>query len=153
MVGRAALSEVNRLIRENRVSEYCSPNLALGMRPLEFGDGSSHWTWQEQSKAVLNPFGTLQGGYLAVFIDELFSTAIASVLEEGECAITAEAKISYLRAVRPGTLDGSARVLRRSRTLAFLEAEVSGPDKKVAVRASSTWAISRQVSGRQTKNF
>jgi acyl-coenzyme A thioesterase PaaI-like protein len=67
------------------------------------------------------------------------------VLEEGEWAVTAEVKISYLRALQPGALDGSARVLRRSRTLAFLEAEVSGLGGGVAIRASSTWAISRRA--------
>jgi hypothetical protein len=40
---RTALVELNRLIRENRVAEYPSPNLALGMRPLEFGAGTSRW--------------------------------------------------------------------------------------------------------------
>jgi uncharacterized protein (TIGR00369 family) len=137
------VEEINRLIRENRVSEYRSPNLGLGMRPLEFASGSARWTWENQPPAALNPFGTLQGGYLAVFIDEMFSTAIGSVLEAGEWAVTAEVKISYLKALRPGTLSGSARVIRRTRSLAFLEASVTTPDGALATAASSTWAISR----------
>ena len=51
---------------------------------MEFSAGTSRWVWSHQPAAALNPFGTLQGGYLAVFIDELFSTAVASVLEVGE---------------------------------------------------------------------
>ena len=35
----APVDSINRLIRENRVSDFASPNLALGMRPLEFGAG------------------------------------------------------------------------------------------------------------------
>ena len=61
-----------------------------------------------------DPFGILQGGYLAVFVDELLSTAIASVLEEGEWALTAEVKISYLRALNPGPVTGSARAATKS---------------------------------------
>lgn len=142
--GHVALDDLNRLIRENRIAEYRSPNLGLGMRPVEFGrDGGSRWTWPAQPETALNPFGTVQGGYLAVFVDELFSTAIASVLDESEWAVTAESKISYLRALRPGVLDGAAQVLRRSRNLAFLQAEVRGSDGNVALTASSTWAISR----------
>jgi uncharacterized protein (TIGR00369 family) len=138
------LDALNRLIRENRVSEYSSPNLALGMAPLEFAPGTSRWVWKEQPAAALNPFGTLQGGYLAVFVDELLSTAIASVLEEGEWAMTAEFKVNFLRALGPGRIEGSARVLRRTRALAFLEAQVTDPNGAVALTASSVWAISKR---------
>jgi uncharacterized protein (TIGR00369 family) len=140
---RGPLTEINRLIKENRVGEFTSPNRALGMAPVEFGPGTSQWTWSSQPPTALNPFGTIQGGYLSVFVDELFSTAIASVLEDGEWAMTAEFKISFLRALRPSPLNGSAKVLRRSRTLAFLEAQIAGEDGSIAVISSSTWAISR----------
>jgi uncharacterized protein (TIGR00369 family) len=141
---RGPLEEINRLIRENRVTEYSSPNLTLGMTPVKFGAGTSWWIWTQQPPVASNPFGTLQGGYLTVFIDELFSTAIASVLEEGEWAMTAEFKVNFLRALSPGRLEGSAKVLRRSRTFAFLEAQITGQDGAVAVTASSTWAVSRR---------
>ena len=142
--GRTPLDDLNRLIRENRVADYPSPNLTLGMAPVEFGYGSSRWLWDAQPAVALNPFGTVQGGYVAVFVDELFSTAIASMLEADEWAMTAEFKISFLRALAPGHIEGTARVIRRSRTLAFLEAEATGADGSVAVTASSTWAISRR---------
>jgi uncharacterized protein (TIGR00369 family) len=141
---RGPLTERNRLIKENRVAEYTSPNLALGMAPVEFGAGTSRWVWRTQPAVALNPFGTLQGGYLAVFIDELFATAIASVLEEGEWAMTAEFKVNFLRALTPAPLEGRGRVLRRSRTIAFLEAQVEGEDGQIAVTASSTWAVMKR---------
>ncbi len=137
------LTELNRIIRENRTAEYRSPVLAIGMRPEEFGNGTSRWSWSDQPPLVLNPFGTINGGFIAVLIDELFSTAIGSVLEEGEWAMTAEIKVSHLRPLRPGSITGTARVLRRGRGIAFLEAEVVGADGKVAARATSTWSISR----------
>ena len=141
---RGPLTERNRLIKENRVAEYTSPNLALGMAPVEFGEGRSRWVWRVQPPVTLNPFGTLQGGYLAVFIDELLATAIASVLEDGEWAMTAEFKINFLRALTPAPLEGSGRVLRRSRALAFLEAQVETEGGQVAVTVSSTWAVMKR---------
>ncbi len=141
---RGPLTERNRLIKENRIAEYASPNLALGMAPVEFGPGTSRWVWHSQPGSALNPFGTLQGGYLTVFVDELLATAIASVLEDGEWAMTAEFKINFLRALTPAPLAGSARVLRRSRTLAFLEAQVETADGQIAVTASSTWAVMKR---------
>lgn len=137
------LSEINRIIRENRTADYRSPSLALGMRPTVFGNGTARWSWTEQPAAAINPFGTLQGGYLALFVDELFSTAIGSVLEEGEWAVTVEVKLSYLRALKPGALEGFANVIRRTRTIAFLEGRVLAPGGELAVLASSTWSISR----------
>jgi len=138
------LTEINRIVRDNRVDDYPSANRELGMRPVEFGSGSAAWRWPEQPQAARNPFGLVQGGYLAVFADELLASAIASVLEDGEWAVTAETKLSYLRAVRPGALHGEARVLRRSRSLAFLEATILDADERTLVRAASTWAISRE---------
>ena len=141
---RGPLTERNRLIKENRIAEYASPNLALGMAPVQFGPGTSRWVWHSQPASALNPFGTLQGGYLTVFVDELLSTAIASMLEDGEWAMTAEFKINFLRALTPAPLAGSARVLRRSRTLAFLEAHVETEGGQIAVTASSTWAVMKR---------
>lgn len=135
--------ELNRIIRENRFDDYPSTNRALGMRPLEFGPGTSRWLWETPPNNTLNPFGTVQGGYLAVFIDEILSTAIGSVLEEGEWAVTAELKLSFLRAVRPRGLEGRGRVIRRTRAIAFMDAEIRDEAAELAVTASSTWAISR----------
>lgn len=139
----APVDSINRLIRENRIGDFSSSNLALGMRPLEFALGVSRWSWEAQPSSALNPFGIVQGGYLAIFIDEMLGTAIASTLEVGEWAITAEVKLTYLRALRPGPLSGEARVIRRTRALAFLEASIANARGEVAVTASSTWAISK----------
>ncbi len=139
----APVDSINQLIRENRIADFSSPNLALGMQPLEFSVGASRWSWESQPPAVLNPFGIIQGGYLGIFIDEMFGTAIASVLEAGEWAVTAEVKLSYLRALHPGPLSGDARVIRRTRALAFMEASIANKRGEVAVTASSTWAISK----------
>jgi uncharacterized protein (TIGR00369 family) len=144
MSNRGPLTDLNRVIRENRLSDFTSPNLALGMTPVEFGVGTSRWAWSAQPAAALNPFGTVQGGYLAIFVDELLATAVASVLEDGEWSMTAEFKINFLRAVTPAPLVGSARVLRRSRSLAFVEAQVETADGQIAVTASSTWPVMKR---------
>jgi uncharacterized protein (TIGR00369 family) len=137
------LPNLNRIIRENRVDDFRSPNLALGMRPVEFTPGKSFWIWETQTESALNPFGGVAGGYLALFVDEILSTAIGSVLEEGEWAVTAELKLSYLRALTPQRLEGHGRVIRRTRGVAFMDAEVRNASGEAAVIASSTWVISQ----------
>ena len=113
------------------------------MRPLAFGSGTSQWLWEHQPPVALNPFGTVQGGYITVLVDEMLSTAIASVLAEGEWAMTAEFKVNFLRVLSPGSWNGEARVLRRTRALAFLEAQITDQAGTVAVTATSTWAIAQ----------
>ncbi|HKD68457.1 MAG TPA: PaaI family thioesterase [Candidatus Binataceae bacterium] len=135
--------ELNRIIRDNRVDEFPTPNRRLGMRPVEFTPGKSRWVWESQPEGTINPFGTIQGGYLALFVDEILSTAIGSVLEEDEWAVTAELKMSYLRALTPQRLEGRGRVIRRTRGAAFLDAQVTNAAAQTAVIASSTWLISR----------
>jgi len=137
------VTRLNQIIRENRIADYESPALALGMRPTGFEQGESHWSWSAQPPLVLNPFGMIGGGFIAVFVDELCSTAIASILEEAEWAVTVETKISYLRMLRPGPVSGVGRVLRRGHSIAFLEARVIAADGSAAALASSTWSISR----------
>ena len=88
--------------------------------------------------------GYPQGGYLTVFIDELLATAITSVLEDGEWAMTAEFKINFLRALTHAPLEGSGRVLRRSRGLVFLEAQVATEGGQIAVTPSSTRAVMKR---------
>ncbi len=139
--GLGPLEAINQIIRDNRVDDYASPNRELGMQPIAFSKGASEWRWEQQPAATLNPFGLVQGGYLAVFIDELLATAVASVLGQGEWAVTAETKLSYIRAVKPSEVLGQGRVLRRSAHLAFLEAEIRTEDGRTAVFATSTWSI------------
>ncbi len=139
------LTDLNRVIRENRADDFHSPNLALGMRPVQFGPGTSFWIWESQPEAAINPFGTIQGGYLAVFVDEILSTAIGSVLEEGEWAVTAELKLTYLRALTPQRLEGRGRMIRRTRAVAVMDAEVRNAAGEAAVVATSTWVIAQSA--------
>src|SRR5260221_11773919 len=100
--GLGPVEDVNRQVRENRIDDYRTPNRALGMRPVAFERGLARWTWTAQPESVLNQFGLIQGGFIAVLIDEMFSTTIASMLDAGEWAVTAETKTTHLRAMRPG---------------------------------------------------
>ncbi len=58
--------------------------------------------------------------------------------------MTAEFKVTFLSALTPGLLHGSAKVIRRSRSLAFLEGQVTAENGTAAVTASSTWAVLRR---------
>jgi acyl-coenzyme A thioesterase PaaI-like protein len=74
----------------------------------------------------------------------MLATAIASVLEEEEWSMTIEFKLNFLRILKPGLCEGSARVIRRTRSIAFLDAEIRDDAGAVAVTVTSTWSIARR---------
>jgi uncharacterized protein (TIGR00369 family) len=140
------VEKLNQALRDNRPEDFISPlHRGLGMRPLRFGPGASLWEWDATQEQVLNPFGYVSGGYLAVFADELLGSAIGSVLEKGELATTAELKISFLKPLAKGLVRGEGRVLRKGKRVAFVEAAIKNIQDEVVATVSSTWTVMTQT--------
>ena len=136
------VEKLNAALRENRPKEYVTDaHREIGLKPVQFGPGTSEWEWDATNERVLNPFGYVAGGYLSVFADELLSSAIGSVMEEGEFATTAELKISFLKPVKKGRVTGQAKVLRKGQRVAFVEATIENEKDEVVATVSSTWTV------------
>ena len=136
------VEKLNAALRENRPEEYVrDAHREIGLKPVQFGPGTSEWEWDATNERVLNPFGYVAGGYLSVFADELLSSAIGSVMDEGEFATTAELKISFLKPVKKGRVKGQAKVLRKGQRVAFVEATIKNEKDEVVATVSSTWTV------------
>ena len=136
------VEKLNAALRENRPEDYVTPaHREVGLRPVRFGSGTSEWEWDASHSRVLNPFGYVAGGYLSVFADELLSSAIGSVMHEGEFATTAELKISFLKPVKKGLVKGTGKVLRKGQRVAFVEATICNAQDEVVATVSSTWTV------------
>ena len=73
----------------------------------------------------LQPYGLVHGGVYAGMIESLCSTGAAlSVWNEGQNTVGLENTTAFLRAVRSGTLRGTARPLARGRRSHVWEAEI-----------------------------
>jgi 1,4-dihydroxy-2-naphthoyl-CoA hydrolase len=73
----------------------------------------------------LQPYGLVHGGLYASLIETLCSTGAAlSVWEEGKNAVGLENTTSFLRAVRAGTIRGTARPLVMGRRSHVWEAQI-----------------------------
>ena len=66
----------------------------------------------------------IHGGAIATLADEALASVAFTAAEEGETTVTADLKVDYLRAARPGRLVARATVRHRTRRLAFCEATV-----------------------------
>ena len=116
----------------------------MGFIAEELGDGYSRWNWSIKDNRFNNPIGTVHGGFLATFADEVMGSCMATTLKEGESFTTAELKINYMKPVSKGeTITGEGFVVRRGRNIGFLEAKVANSSGDLVATATSTVVLLR----------
>ena len=90
-----------------------------------------------------NGVGWLQGGMLVAIADEAMALALYPLLEKNEGIATIAESTSFIKGVRKGTIIAEARVVKKGRRVAFMEAEVWVDDgeKILLSRTSASFAI------------
>ena len=89
-----------------------------------------------------NRFGALHGGAIACVMDDVLAVAAGFIAKWGEIAPTLEMKVSYLNQGGAGRHIAEAKVIKRGRTINFLEATLSRDDGKIVATATATIMIS-----------
>lgn len=113
----------------------------IGFEAKEIGDGRAVVTLAA-GRQHANPMGTLHGGILCDIADAAMGMAFASTLAPEESFTTVELKINFFRPVWDAHLKAEAKVVRRGRSLGYLECEISDErDRLVAKAASTCWAL------------
>jgi uncharacterized protein (TIGR00369 family) len=92
----------------------------------------------EAGRKHANPMGTLHGGVLCDIADAAMGVAYASTLAEGESFATIELKINFLKPVWNAKLRAIGRVVKRGKTLGFVECDITDEHQTLVARASST---------------
>ena len=87
------------------------------------------YEWDVDLK-YMNPHAVF-GGYLATLSDQTCSFATMSVLEDHQDFTTQDLRISFFRPVTEGTMVCEGKVVNRSRTQLFVEAEFRIGDRLV----------------------
>jgi uncharacterized protein (TIGR00369 family) len=79
---------------------------------------------------VLNPIGSVHGGYAAALLDTVLGCAIHSALDRGVGYTTVELKVNYVRGmtIQTGLVRAEGTVIHLGRTLATAEAKLYGRD-------------------------
>ncbi|WP_243770133.1 PaaI family thioesterase [Amycolatopsis acidicola] len=91
----------------------------------------------------LNPWGKVQGGFLAAMLDDTLGAALVATLGPGESAPTLELKVNYLRPAGPGVLHGRGRVVHRTGSTGFLAGELVDDEGRELATATATARIFR----------
>ncbi|MBS0643258.1 MAG: PaaI family thioesterase [Proteobacteria bacterium] len=123
----------------------------LSFRLTEVGDGFVAFE-AETGSHLLNPLGTVHGGWALTLIDSVTACAGFSLLAPGESFTTIETKGNFSRPIFPdtGLVRAEGTVISRGRQIISAEGRVLNAEGKVLAHGTSTLMViapSRQ-SGR-----
>lgn len=92
---------------------------------------------------VLNPLGTVHGGYAATLLDSACGCAALSTLGMDHTYTTVELKVAYHRPItlESGTLRTEGKILSLGRRVAFTEARMVDSKGRLYASATSTLLI------------
>ncbi|SEB17976.1 PaaI family thioesterase [Variovorax sp. YR216] len=83
--------------------------------------------------------GTIaQGGFITAWLDAAMAHAVMHESDHKQTVFSLEIKVSFYEKVGPGEGRTEARVIRRGKRVAFLEASLYNPQGKLAAEATST---------------
>jgi uncharacterized protein (TIGR00369 family) len=93
--------------------------------------------------ALLNPAGTVHGGFTATLLDSCMGLAVQSTLEEGVSQTTLEFKISLVRPITPetGPIKAEGVVLNRGRRIGTAEGRVTDDNGRLLAHGTTTCLI------------
>jgi uncharacterized protein (TIGR00369 family) len=93
--------------------------------------------------ALLNPAGTVHGGFAATLLDSAMGLAIQSTLEQGVSQTTLEFKISLVRPITPetGPIRAEGLVLSRGRRVGTAEGRLTDRDGRLLAHGTTTCLI------------
>lgn len=92
-------------------------------------------------EAHLNRFGAVHGGVTALLLDDVMSVAAGLAAGWGEITPTLSMTVSFLNPARPGAVTGTARILKRGRTVLFLEGRLEDGEGVLLATGSATVAL------------
>mgnify|MGYP003135606638 FL=1 len=95
----------------------------------------------EATDNLCNLWGGIHGGMVAAMMDDILAIAVGLKLEWGQISPTLEMKVSMLSVAKPGRLIGRGRVLRRGKSVVFVEGELLDADGTLLAKGSSTCTL------------
>jgi uncharacterized protein (TIGR00369 family) len=114
--------------------------LLIGMEPVSASrdEVSARVAW-DPSRCTAG--GVLHGGLLMALADSVGAWCAFLNLPEGASTTTIESKTNFLRAVRKGSVEATARPLHVGRTVVVVDTELRDDDGRLVARVTQTQAV------------
>ena len=87
---------------------------------------------------MLNPQGSIQGGFVAAMLDDTMGPALVSMSAGMLMPRSIDLNVSFIRPVLPGRVIGRGRVVRAGKSVVFLEGELFNEQGDLLARATSS---------------
>lgn len=114
----------------------------LGIRVEQAQNGTARLRL-DASEHVAQGAGMTAGGIIATLLDEAMAHAMLSALKGHTRTATIDMHVQYLSGVRPGTvLHAEAQVVKNGSSIAFVRAQATTPQGKVAATATASFFLS-----------
>src|SRR3954453_7982169 len=109
----------------------------LGDRGVSWCEGSSAVAWDATPEYGFptSSGAVIQGGSFRALLEPAMGGACWTVLDPDQAFLTADLRVEFLRATRPGTITATGTVVRRTRRVVFCEAQLH--DAEGQLRAAS----------------
>ncbi|MEL6569701.1 MAG: PaaI family thioesterase [Pseudomonadota bacterium] len=135
----ARVSDADMLARFQNSKKRPPCSDTLGMRLVEVEQTARRIRMEfDVSPSFANPTGAVQGGFISAMLDEAMSTCVIIDSNVTMTAPTLEMKTSYFSRLMPGKAFVDARIIKRGRSAAFMEADCLDPEGKLVARATAS---------------
>ena len=114
-----------------------SAHLGLALLAVNSDGGIVEMAFNADDK-LCNKWGGIQGGNVAAMLDDAMAFAIGLNLDWGQISPTLELKVSMLAPARPGRLYAVGQVVRRGRSVGFVEGQLYDGAGQLLATGSST---------------
>lgn len=142
--GDIALYTGLELLQRILDGKYPAPPISaqLFFTLTEVGEGRAVFRGLPNEK-LLNPLGSVHGGWAATLMDSALACAVQTTLAKGEGYTTVEFKLNLTRPILPktGEVVCEGRVVHKGRTLAVSEATLKDKDGKLLAFGTETCTI------------
>ncbi len=127
--------------RDGRVPA-CSMQATLDYELVEVADGLAIFRGRARD-FMLNPSGTVHGGFAASMLDSAMGCAVHSTLPKGRSYTTLEFKINLVRPLSAAgaELRAEGRVLYRGRRIATAEGRILDDEDRLYVHGTTTCLV------------
>src|SRR5215469_100729 len=97
----------------------------------------------EPTDSLLNPAGTVHGGFAATLLDSCMGLAVRSMLDKGVNSTTLEFKLSFVRPITPqtGLITAEGTVVSQGRRVGTADGKITDGNGRLLVHGTTTCLI------------
>lgn len=115
----------------------------IGFKLVSFEFGKATFLL-EADKKHQNPMGSIHGGIYCDIADAAMGVAFASTLDPDESFGTISFQINFLKPLSKATLRAEGYLIKKGRSIGFLESKIYDDDNDLVATAQSTCKITRK---------